>query len=532
MRISSLQIFNIANKGMVDANSALIKTAEQLSSGKRVLNPSDDPVASTKIMQLTNDLANAKQYQKNISIAENNLVLEEASLDSIGNLIQRVQELAVQAGNTATLSTGEYKAIAAEIDARTDELVNLLNSQNANGDYIFGGYKSREAPFTGSAASGFQYNGDEGQQFIKVANNTVIESSDSGKTIFVDIESAHPTVHTYASAANQSDPPVSISVGQIIDQDVFNDFYPQDMVISFSADNAVVPAGKNFTVTERSTGRVVVANQRYVPGQQIDIQGARFRISGNPVSGVPAVPATRGFGAEGTPTFPFDFTAAPQSFTLRVGGRTETMILDGPVNNIGDLSAMLNSTINGNSDKLAALGVTVTNSGFSVPSGVNFSVANGSPAIDNVMGLQTTIGSASTDGVLEKPGDRLFVDSSEKQDILTTMARFSQAMKDYDGTPEGREVLEEGIATTIQNLKNAQTSVLNITAELGARYNTLESTKELHLDATVVINDFLAQVRDLDYAEASTRLSSQSLILQATQASFIRVSQLNLFSQL
>lgn len=532
MRISSLQIFNIANKGMADANSSMIKTQEQLSSGKRVLNPSDDPVAATKIMQLTNDLANVKQYQKNINIAENNLVLEEASLDSIGNLIQRVQELAIQAGNTATLSTGEYRAIAAEVDARIDEAVNLLNSQNANGDYIFGGYKSRHAPFTGNAASGFHYNGDEGQQFIKVANNTVVEASDSGKKLFVDVDSAHPTITTYTSSANKSEPPVAISVGQIIDQALFNEFYPEDMVISFAADNAIVPAGKNFTVTERSTGRIVVANQPYVPGQDIDIQGARFRISGSPVSGIPAVPATRSFGADATPVFPTDFTATPQTFSLRVGGRIETLVVDGPVNNVGDLSTILNDTVNGNATKLAALGVTVTPSGFSVASGVNFSITNGTAALDTVMGLQSNLGSTSTDGVMEKPGDRLFVDSTEKQDMLTTLARFSQSMKNYDGSDEELEILEENIATTIQNLKNAQTSVLNVTAELGARNNTLESTKELHFDSEVVINDFLAQVRDLDYAEASTRLSSQSLILQATQSAFVRVSQLNLFSQL
>jgi len=68
MRISSLQIFNIANKGIADANESMIHTQAQLSSGVRVLNPSDDPVASTKIMQLTNDIANISQYRRNIDI--------------------------------------------------------------------------------------------------------------------------------------------------------------------------------------------------------------------------------------------------------------------------------------------------------------------------------------------------------------------------------------------------------------------------------------------------------------------------------
>ncbi|WP_045860463.1 flagellar hook-associated protein FlgL [Teredinibacter purpureus] len=533
MRISSLQIFNIANKGMADANQALIHTQEQLSTGIRVLNPSDDPVASTKIMQLTTDISNIGQYRKNIDIAENNLVLEESSLKSASNLIQRMQELAVQAGNTATLSTSEYKALASEVDARLDELANLLNSQNANGDYIFGGYKSRSQPFTGSANSGFTYNGDDGQQFIKIANNTTIAASDSGKDIFVDIESDENTVVTYASAANRSDPPVAISVGLVIDQEAFDEFYPEDLVVSFNADNTIIPAGKNYTITERASGRVVVANQAYTGGNSIEVNGVSFRVSGNPVSGDAAVPATRSFGADGPVTLPFDFTAPNnETVTFRVGGRTETLVLDGNVTNTADLSAIFNSAGNGNAAKLISLGVTVDNTGVQVPTGVSLTIGNGSVNSTAIMGLDTVNGSTSADGVLAVAGDRVFVDSSKKQDILTTLARFSQGMKDYDGSDEGRKILDTVVGSTLNNLKHTQTSILDVTAKLGARFNTLDSTRALHLDSELVMKDVLADLRDVDYAEAATRLSAQSLVLQAAQSSFVRVSQLNLFSQL
>lgn len=533
MRISSFQIFNIANKGIADANQAMVKTQEQLSSGVRVLNPSDDPVASTKIMQLTNDIANIGQYRKNIDIAENNLVLEESSLKSVNNLLQRIQELGVQAGNTATLSTSEYKALASEVDARLDELVNLLNSQNANGDYIFAGYKSREEPFYGTAASGFRYRGDEGQQFLKVANNTTIAASDSGKELFVDVESASNTIHTYASPANRSDPPVTISVGLVTDQETYDAFYPEDMVVTFNADNQVIPAAKNFTITERSTGRVVVANQVYQPGTDIDVNGVSFRISGQPVSGTPAVPATRPFGTDGIVAFPANFTPpADETFTIRVAGRTETLVLDGVINNSTDLANILNNAGNGNAAKLAALGITVDNTGFSSPSGVNFTLANGSGAVDAVMGLNTVGGTSSNNGVVGGAGDRLFIDSSRKQDILTTLARFSTGMKAYDGSDESREMLEGVVASTLDNLKNAQTSILDVMSKLGARFNTLDSVRDLHLDSELVMKDVLAQLRDVDYAEAATRLSAQSMVLQAAQSSFIRVSQLTLFSQL
>ena len=533
MRISSLQIFNIANNGMADANKAIVKTQEQLSTGRRVLNPSDDPVAATKIMQLTEELANIEQYQKNIDIATNNLVAQESILNGVNNLIQRIQELAVQAGNTATLSTNEYRALANEVDARLDELQNLLNTQNANGDYIFGGYKSGSEPFVGSASTGFRYVGDDGQQKIKVANNTEVASSDSGKSIFLDIDSGNNTVTTYASPANRSNPPVEISVGQVVDQALYDEFYPEDIIITFNANSDITPAGQNFTATERSTGRIIVENQRYSAGAAIEIQGVSVRLSGTPVSGTPATPATRLFGADSAPTFTIPIVApATETFEITVNGRTRTLTIDSPVTNATELAAVLNDTGNGNAAILASLGLVVDTGGIRSESGANFRISGGSATLDAALGLSTSTQSNSTDGVRAVPGDQVFIDSSNKQDILTTLARFSQAMKDYDGSQDSRESLQDVVSSTLTNLGNAQTSVLEAMSVTGARFNTLESTQALHQDTELVSKELMSQLRDIDYAEAATRLSAESLVLQAAQSSFVRVSQLTLFSQL
>lgn len=413
MRISSLQMFNIARNSMANSNKDIMRTQQEMSEGKRILTPADDPVASTKILQLTDELANIDQYLKNLDIAENNLNLEESILNSVVNIMHRMEEIAVAAGNTATLTDKEYQAFSAEVSARMDEMVNLLNTRNANGDYIFGGYKSSSAPFTGDSFSGFQYGGDDGQQYIKVANNTKVATTDSGKSIFLDVQSANKTFDTSASPANKADPPAKINVGQVVNQQAYDEFYPEDIVITFNADSALSPAGKNFTATERTTGRVIVANQPYVPGNEIVLKGVSVRIVGEPVD-----------------------------------------------------------------------------------------------------------------------GDRFFIESSEKQGILTTLARFKEAMDAFDGSSEGKTELAGIIATTLSNLGNGLTSVVNVQTKIGARMNTVESSRDLHLDTQIVNKKIVSQLRDLDYAEAATRLSQQSLILQAAQQSFIRVSQLNLFSRL
>lgn len=531
MRISSLQIFDIANRSMSDLNGSITKTQEQISSGKRVITPADDPVASTKILQLNEELANVKQYATNISSARNSLSLSETSLNGVTDLIHRIQELAISAGNTATLSKNEYAAFASEVDSRLQELMNLVNTKNANGDHIFAGYKSKTQPFTGDALSGFRYNGDEGQQHIKVANNTFIPATDSGKDAFMDIESSANTINTYVSPSNESDPPIKISVGRVVDQKVYDDFYPEDIVITFNPDGNIVPQGKNFTATEKSTGRVLLDSQPYVPGQEVTVSGVAVKISGNPVSGVAAVPATQLFGSQSV-AGAFDFSASPQSVQIRVGGITQTLVLDANINNTVDLAATLNSAANGNANRLAALGIRVDAQGFHMDKGINFSISNGSAAIDTVMGLPSATGTQSIDGELTKPGDRAFVDSSNRQDILTTLARFSETLKAYDGSTQSRNAVTDVVAATLGNLTFAQTSVLNVVSTIGARMNTLDSTDSQHLDTQVVGQKVLSDLSNLDYAEAATRLSQQSMVLEATQQTFIRVSQLTLFSKL
>src|SRR5690606_2925035 len=153
-------------------------------------------------------------------------------------------------------------------------------------------------------------------------------------------------------------------------------------------------------------------------------------IIGSPASGSPAVPATRLFGADVLPAFPVNFTApANESFSITVGGRTERLVLDGNITNAADLVANLTNTGNGNAARLARLGIQVDIQGFHMPAGVNISIASGTSNIDSVLGLNASTGSVSIDGRQAEAGDRFFIESSEKQSVLTTLARFKEAME-------------------------------------------------------------------------------------------------------
>ncbi len=92
--------------------------------------------------------------------------------------------------------------------------------------------------------------------------------------------------------------------------------------------------------------------------------------------------------------------------------------------------------------------------------------------------------------------------------------------------------LYNSVASTINNFRNTQASIAEVGSSIGARNNVLESTRSLHADTNLASKELLSSLSDLDFAEASTRLQLESFILQAAQASFLRVSELSLINQL
>jgi flagellar hook-associated protein 3 FlgL len=150
-----------------------------------------------------------------------------------------------------------------------------------------------------------------------------------------------------------------------------------------------------------------------------------------------------------------------------------------------------------------------------------------------VTGLNTQgVGTSTTIGRLVQPGDSFFVESTNKQGLLTTLSRFSDAMKNVKDTTSSKAELASLVAKTLTNLENSITSMVAVQGEVGARLNTLESSKDLNLDVTLFSKTVLSSLQDLDYADASIQLSMQSFVLSASQQSFAKVSQLTLFNYL
>ena len=117
---------------------------QQMTSGKEVRRPSDNPFKVARAMQLHSDINTNKQYNENIRDTLNWLDTTDTTLDQAGNVLQRVRELLVAGGNAA-YGTDERRAIRDEISERMGELTQILNS-NFDGKYVFGGSRGTTKP--------------------------------------------------------------------------------------------------------------------------------------------------------------------------------------------------------------------------------------------------------------------------------------------------------------------------------------------------------------------------------------------------
>ena len=277
MRISTIQIYERAISSIQDVTAQQQKTQQQLASGKRVLTPADDPVAATRILELNQELTINQQFQRNVELAEGRLSLQDARLGGISDVLERLRTLTVSAGNGA-LSKDDLGSIAAEVEQRLDQLAGLLNARDAGGEYVFSGFQGGTEAFQKNESGSYTYHGDEGVRFVQIEATVNIQTTLNGQDVFEDIPAYTNTFFTRASDANQAEPPAAITVGQVVDQDLYDDFYPEDLVIEFTSPTT-------FDIREKSTGLPIQTNAAYVPNQPISVQGVQFEVRGSPVVG-------------------------------------------------------------------------------------------------------------------------------------------------------------------------------------------------------------------------------------------------------
>jgi flagellar hook-associated protein 3 FlgL len=189
MRVTTNLIFDQNLRAINNSQGELSDLQSQLASGKRLLRPSDDPVGAAQVIRLTEELDKITQYERNIDLATGSLELQETSLRSITDVMNRARVLTVQAGN-GIFSQPDREAVAVELEQIRNQVVDLMNTQNASGDYIFSGYQSQKQAFVYNPANNndpIKFQGDDGTNRMQISDSVSIQTSSSGKSIFENV---------------------------------------------------------------------------------------------------------------------------------------------------------------------------------------------------------------------------------------------------------------------------------------------------------------------------------------------------------
>jgi len=160
MRIDSYSFFTASLAGMRDNQSAMARLNQQIATGKAILAPKDDPLATEKILQLTNRVATRTQFTANQDRASLALKYESTVLDEMRKTLEEAQDLisGVSPGHDA----GLRDTVAQRLIGANRHLLSLANTRDPNGEYIFGGHATTAAPYANplsGAAVATTYNG-------------------------------------------------------------------------------------------------------------------------------------------------------------------------------------------------------------------------------------------------------------------------------------------------------------------------------------------------------------------------------------
>ncbi|MBI1827731.1 MAG: flagellar hook-associated protein FlgL [Planctomycetes bacterium] len=153
----------------------------QISTGRTFVNPSDDPVAASRVLNMTQALARQNQYASNAQYGDNFLSAADSALTEVNGLLVQASQIAIQ--TVGSLTTSDERASEAEVVASIRQQLQSIGNRQFNGRYIFGGRDVTNQPFI-DALGGIQYVGDPNELQTRVADDEVDPISLPGSLLF------------------------------------------------------------------------------------------------------------------------------------------------------------------------------------------------------------------------------------------------------------------------------------------------------------------------------------------------------------
>lgn len=277
MRVTTAHSYHTTIAQLSKRQAELVEKQERISTGKRVIRASDDPVAAALAETVQNRLSRVQTDQRTIDASRTSMQQAESALGEAGDLIQKVRDLMVSGGN-GTYGDGEREALADQIEGLREQLFSMANRKDSAGRSLFGGLGGSSTPFVqefGSGGGQVRFDGQRGQQ---AATDVSLPQAMDGHAILMRVPQGNGTFRLDQGSTNTGG--LRSDIGQVTD---LSSLTGHDYRIDF----AEVGGAMQYSVTDLTTASPV-AGQTAVPystGMQVEFDGMSFQLAGAPRAG-------------------------------------------------------------------------------------------------------------------------------------------------------------------------------------------------------------------------------------------------------
>lgn len=508
MRISSNLFFQTGLNSINAQQADLVHLYKQVGSGQRMVTPSDDPLAAAQAINVSQTLAMSERYAANRKVAMQNLGMQENVLNSVTLQLQEVKTRLVEAGN-GTWSDIDRAAMAEVLETAREGLLNLANSTDGNGQYLFSGALGRKEPFDASG----NYVANNFQRIVQVDQTREMTVGDIGTDIFSRAAPGTVGYVTVPGAANTGTAAVAsyemtnstgLAAGRVVD-------------IEFVAD-AGDPTILNYRVTVQAEGGATLTYEHaYTEGATLldAALGLTVELSGTPKAG---------------DTFHLVPMHSPH-YTVETDGDAGDAMVRSVSGYSADPVTLRFESVPGANPLVDPVIPGFWIDGVHYPVDANF-------ATDLVFDLSNVPGYT---GVIEfdtVPKENQSFDlgkgpdsqSREELNLFAALDDVIAALRNGTGDPVADTNLTNALNSALQRVDVVYNNVLSVRASAGTRMNELTTLDESGSTRILDYKYQLSQLEDLDYYTAITQLQLRTTALEAAAMAFQKIQNTSLFN--
>ena len=288
-RVSTANQYDTALRNIGQRHTSLSNLQENLTSGKRVVRPSDDPVSAAQAERAINRLARIQTEQRALETQRNAIAQAESALGDAIGLMQNFRELTVSAGG-GTLTPNDRATIANQLQGLREQIVEVANRKDTNGLPLLGALGSALAPFLGplSTTPDYSFAGLPGQTS---STGVTIPGMLDGDSAFM-FNPQRDGVYNAAVSAIPNTRQLTTSAVTPVDKSLVTG---DDYTVAFSAVGPGATPGTStatYTLTNTTTGAISAPvtvpdypSDKPLTIAMTDVPGLSFTITGNPANG-------------------------------------------------------------------------------------------------------------------------------------------------------------------------------------------------------------------------------------------------------